>query len=415
MAIEDSTQSPIVNQSLNRQFPIANSLSPDCRAVIVGEIRRRGPVTFARFMELALYHPEHGYYAGAARRSGREGDFFTSVDVGRVFGELLAVQFGEMWRVLAAGQPSFSSGACDLVEAGAGNGRLAADVLEKAAADDPDFYRAISLRLVERSPAARAAQPGVLAERVSKLTHSGSALPDRIDGILYANELLDAMPTHVVAMRETLREVYVDWNGERLVECEGVPSTSELEDYLQRLNVSLEPGWRAEINLQAADWVRDAARRLRRGFLLLIDYGHDARELYASPHSAGTLTTYRRHVAGAGGVEKAEAGAGAPWLEEPGSVDMTSHVDLTTVRLAAEGEGLETLAVLDQTYFLLGLGLAERLSQHAGEGVEALKARLALKTLMMPGGLGSVQKVMIFAKGVGRPPLRGCSYKVRVT
>ena len=94
---------------------------------------------------------------------------------------------------------------------------------------------------------------------------------------------------------------------------------------------------------------------------------------------------------------------------------MTSHVDLSTVQRVAEAEGLETLAVLDQTYFLLGLGLADRLSQHDGDGVDALKARLALKTLMMPGGLGSVQKVMIFAKSVGHPRLRGCSYKVRVT
>lgn len=370
-------------------------------------------MTVARFMELALYHPEYGYYARAATRSGRDGDYFTSVDVGRVFGELLAVQFGEMWRVLAGARsrPQGQAAACDLVEAGAGNGRLAADVLEAAAMRDPDFYQAIRLRLVERSPAARAAQPGVLGAHGPKLTSSQSALPDRIDGILSANELLDAMPTHVVVMRDTLREVYVDWDGHRLVEREDVPSTSELAAYLERLDVRLEPGWRVEINLQAADWVKDAARRLRRGFLLLIDYGHDAQALYASPHSAGTLTTFRRHMTGSGHSRDETC----PWLEDPGSVDMTSHVDLTTIQRVAEAAGLETLAVLDQTYFLLGLGLADRLSQHDGDGVEALKARLALKTLMMPGGLGSVQKVMIFAKSVGHPRLQGCSYKVRVT
>ncbi|MBI1873808.1 MAG: SAM-dependent methyltransferase [Acidobacteria bacterium] len=382
-------------------------MSADCRAVIVDEIRRGGPVTVARFMELALYHPAHGYYARAARRSGRDGDFFTSVDVGRVFGELLAVQLGEMWRVLATD----GSAVCDLVEAGAGNGQLAADVLDTAATRDPDFYDSISLCLVERSPAARAAQPGVLGTHGPKLTSSRSALPDRIDGILYANELLDAMPTHVVVMRDRLREVYVDWDDHELVEREDVPSTCELEAYLERLSVALQPGWRAEINLQAADWVEDAAGRLDRGFLVLIDYGHHAQELYASPHSAGTLTTFRRHVTGTGYARDETC----VWLEDPGSVDMTSHVDLTTVQRRAEAAGLETLAVLDQTYFLLGLGLADRLAQHGGDGVAALKARLALKTLMMPGGLGSVQKVMIFAKGVGRPRLRGCGDKVRVT
>ncbi len=349
-------------------------------------------------MELALYHPEYGYYARAARRSGRAGDFFTSVDVGRVFGELLAAQFGEMWRVAGGAR-------CDLVEAGAGNGRLAADILECAAASDRAFYDAIDLSLVERSGAARDAQPQTLGPPAAKLPHSGATLPHRIDGILFANELLDALPTHVVVMRDALREVYVDWQDERLVEREDDPSTPALQHYLDRAGVAIEPGWRVELNLAAVEWMKDAARRLVRGFLLLIDYGHVATHLYDASHAAGTLTSYQRHAA--------SSGADAAWLDAPGDVDMTSHVDLTTIQRVAEAEGLETIGILDQTYFLLGLGLADKLSQDTD--VRSLKDRLALKTLMMPGGLGSVQKVMIFGKDVGRPALRGCSYKVRVT
>lgn len=354
-------------------------------------------------MELALYHPERGYYSTAPQRSGRAGDFFTSVDVGHVFGELLAVQFAEMWRVWAS---TVSSQRFDLVEAGAGNGRLAADILNAAAVHDPRFYSKLQISLVERSPAARAAQAGAFGVHLPKLKHTGASLPDRIDGVLYANELLDALPTHVVVMRDTLREIYVDWDGTDLVEREDSPSTAALQAYLDHGDIRLRPGWRVEINLEATRWVADAARRLARGFLLLIDYGHDARELYEASHSGGTLTAYQRHVGG---------GASAPWLEDPGSVDMTSHVDLTAVQRVAETEGLDTLVVLDQTYFLLGLGLADRLARHEGEAMAALKARLALKTLMMPGGLGSVQKVMIFGRGMGRPKLRGCSYRVRVT
>lgn len=373
------------------------------RSVIAAAIRRRGPLTVADFMDLALYDPEVGYYSLRARRSGRAGDYFTSVDVGTVFGELLAVQLAEMWRVLAAGA---ATRPVDLVEAAAGDGRLAADVMEAAAAHDPRFYEAVRLSLVEVSPAARAAQPGTLGRHTAKLAGTLSSLPSPVDGIIYANELLDALPTHLVVMDPDvgLREVYVDLKGDTLVEREGPPSTPALADHLRWLGVTLPPGSRAEINLRARDWIRSAARCLRRGFLLLIDYGHEAAELLSPTHATGTLTAFHRHTARAG-----------TWLVDPGSADITSHVDLTMVRRTAEEEGLDTIGILDQTYFLLGLGLAERLAADAGDGVERLKRRLALKTLMLPGGLGSVQKVMIFGRSVGKPALRGCSFKMRVT
>src|SRR5262249_33952024 len=149
----------------------------------------------------------------------------------------------------------------DLVEAGAGSGRLSADILRAARLHHPDLYAHVRLHLVEASPAARAAQPetlnGLLDERVS----SSADLPDSFEGALIANELLDAMPVHQVIMRhDGLHEVYVDAAGEALVLREGPPSTPELGAYLERLGVSLEPGWRVEINLRARDWVRDAAR-----------------------------------------------------------------------------------------------------------------------------------------------------------
>ena len=116
--------------------------------------------------------------------------------------------------------------------------------------------------------------------------------------MLFANELLDALPVHQVVMRaEGLREVYVDVATDgRLVTREGPPSTPALGAYLERLGIALEPGWRVEINLRALDWIRDVASRLRRGFVILIDYGHEASELYSATHSAGTLTTFSRHT-----------------------------------------------------------------------------------------------------------------------
>jgi SAM-dependent MidA family methyltransferase len=294
-------------------------------------------------------------------------------------------------------------------------------------------------------------------------------LPDAFEGVLIANELLDAMPVHQVVMREEgLREVLVDVDPAagalRLVEAP--PSTPALQRYLDLAGVRLEPGARAEINLRAVEWIRNAARRLRRGFMILIDYGHEARELYSVTHATGTLTAFRGHRST--GPERAAASS---WLSAPGEQDLTAHVDFTSVRAAAEAEGMDTIAFLDQTYFLLGLfqsvaghdanTSADRRSAKASAGHDAntsadrwsakasaehdantsadrwsAKASAGhdantsadrwsakasaerhheLKTLIMPGGLGSTMKVLILGKDVGTPPLKGCSFKVRVT
>jgi len=371
-------------------------------------------------MDLALYDPEFGYYARAAQRSGRAGDFFTSVDVGSLFGELLEVQLADIFQI-----SDFRFQIFDLVEAGAGNGRLSADILRAAKAHHPDFYESIHLHLVEASTAARAAQAATLGDVAERLASSGPALPDSFEGVLIANELLDALPVHQVVMREDgLREIYVTTadegrtpnaepsandeprtpNDERLVTCEGLPSTPELAAYLDRLGVSLEPGWRVEINLRAVEWIRNAGQRLRRGFIILIDYGHEARELYSPTHSTGTLTTFTKHRSGGpDGPQDAPA-----WLQQPGDQDLTAHVDFTSVRAAAEAEGLTALGFLDQTYLLMGLldGLPDPSA--------AIRNR-QFKTLMMPGGMGSTHKVLILGKDVGTPALRGCSFRVRVT
>jgi len=407
-------------------------------------IRERGPLTVAAFMELALYDPDLGYYARAARRSGRAGDFFTSVDVGPLFGELLEVQIAEMAGILAglktcatsstessATFPTESSSisptgvaqdfspAFDLIEAGAGNGRLSADILRAALRRNPSLYQRTRLHLVDASAVARAGQHTTLAgdaegrDVADRLASSSGSIPSSFDGVLFANELLDALPVHQVVMRTGgLREVYVDVDDGRLVAREGLMSTPALAAYLDRLGVVLEPGWRVEINLRAVEWIRDVARRLRRGFVILIDYGHEASELYSLTHASGTLTTFARHT-----MAGPESSPDAPaWLARPGEQDITAHVDFTSVRAAAEDEGLTPLGFLDQTYFLLALADLENPANLATLGnPENLGKRLALKTLLMPGGLGSTHKVMIFGKDVGTPALRGCSYKIRIT
>lgn len=375
-------------------------------------------------MELALYDQTFGYYARAAQRSGRAGDFFTSVDVGPLFGELLATQLGEMAGILRATAEPESSAlpVFDLVEAGAGNGRLSSDILRAIQDRDPELYSRLRLHLVEASAAARDAQPATLRELRDRLSSSSASLPESFEGVLVANELLDAFPVHQVVMREDgLREIYVaapisheatKTRSEQgfglsrfrgtLGPVEGPLSTPALQAHLDRLGIALEPGWRVEINLRAVDWIRDAAQRLARGFIILIDYGHEARDLYSASHAQGTLTTFSGHRT------DTALGSLPAWLERPGEQDITAHVDFTSVRDAAEAAGLTTIAFLDQTYFVLGL--VEEWTAPA-----LARRSAALKTLMMPGGLGSTHKVLILGKGVGRPRLKGCSFSARVT
>ena len=369
-----------------------------------------GPLPFAEYMELALYHPEFGYYARANQRSGRAGDFFTSVDVGALFGEFLAIQIAEMWRVLKA--QTVDASHIDLVEAAAGNGRLSRDVLDAAAAHHTDLYDAARLTLVERSHAARATQATTLRPHLAKLNRSSESLPSHISGVIFANELLDALPVHPVVMTDSgLREIYVSAEGRGgggLAEQLGEPGPDVL-DHVERFGINLECGWRAEVSPDAARWVESAGSSLDRGFLMVIDYGHEADELYSATHATGTLATYRRHVVQDDGATDSTA----PWLQAPGDADITAHVDLTAVQVSAEAVGMQTLAVIDQTYFLLGLG-ADHVSAPS-DPVSALRRRLAMKTLLVPGGLGSTHKVMIFGKNVGRPELMATSFSHRAT
>jgi SAM-dependent MidA family methyltransferase len=370
-------------------------------AVLTDLIRERGPLTVAAFMDAALYHPEAGYYARAAQRSGRAGDFFTNVDVGPLFGTLLARQIAEMAHCLD-GSPDAPF---DLVEAGAGNGRLSRDILSGLSDEAPDVLARTRLHLVEASPTARLSARDTLGSFVAHLTTASIDLPETFEGVLLANELLDAMPVHQVVMHEDgLREMYVDHSDGRLVLCEGSPSTPRLARYFSDLGIDLEPGWRAEVSLAAIDWIRHAIGNMTRGFALLVDYGHPAAELYSATHSTGTLTSYMRHTSP--GPEP--SAASPPWLTSPGEQDLTAHVDFTSVIRAGQAAGAVTLGFMDQTYLLMALA-ADRLSMFS------VRDRLALKTLLMPGGLGSTMKVLMLGKNVGAPALLGCSGRNRVT
>jgi SAM-dependent MidA family methyltransferase len=338
-------------------------------------IRDAGPITVATFMEAALYHPEFGYYATARQRSGRGGDFYTSVDAGSLFGETLAAYLERRWE--AMGRPA----AFDLVETGAGNGRLSRDIADAAAREHPDFYDALRLHLIELSEPARAAHAETLGPHAAKLASSAVDLPTRIRGVLVANEMLDAAPCHVVMQTaDELREIYVAERDGRLRLEEGPLSHGDIAAQLARAGAALEPGWRAEVSLLGLRWIERAAQAIVHGELLVFDYGHEARELYSAAHASGTLVSYSGHR------------MDRDWLADPGARDLTAHVDFTSIRLAAEDAGLTLGRYVDQTRFLLDAGIADRLP--AGASVADVRRRLAARTLIAPEGLGGTIKAL---------------------
>jgi SAM-dependent MidA family methyltransferase len=363
---------------------------------IVAEIARDGPMTFARFMELALYEPDHGYYRAQAPRPGRGGDFLTAPEAHPIFGRALARHVIDAWRAIGTPAPF------ELREHGAGSGSLALAILDGIAAEEPALYRAVRYRAVEVETRRLAELRGVL----SAAGHGERLEPEDggpIVGTIIANEVLDALPTHRVvggaatrggagARAGELLEVFVDWRDGALVDVSGPPSTAALADRLAGEGLTLQSGQAAEICLAVDDWVASTAAGLERGTALFIDYGYAASELYDPlRRPRGTLASY----------------LGQRAHEDPyravGRQDLTAHVDITAVEQAAARAGMTHLATTTQSQFLAGLGAGELLVE-LQTGPDAtlqryLEARAALVRMIDPAAMGRF-RVMAFGRGL---------------
>ena len=349
-------------------------------------IRERAAVTFAEFMEVALYHPLGGYYA-SGERVGAAGDFYTSPSVHPAFGALLAVQLCQMWQLM--GRPSPFS----VAEPGGGSGLLCRDILSAAVGLPSGFADSLRYVCIDRRPTAGHERSQPRASRIASAT-----LPLRgLAGCVLSNELLDAMPVHQVTLeRGILKEVFVTLDGDRFSTQTGRPSTPLLEQRLNGLGVALQEGQVAEVNLAIDGWVEEAAQSLERGFILTVDYGRHAGELYsATERFRGTLTTYRNHVQ-----------TDRP-LERIGQQDISAQVDFTSLARAGESAGLDLLGYDTQAAFLHNLGLDKLLHRPSpGPRRQAQANRVGMRELVKPGGLGDF-KVMAMGKGVGHPELWG--------
>ena len=289
-------------------------------ARIRDEIERDGPITFARFMELALYDPDGGYYRSEAARPGRDGDFLTAPEAHPIFGAALSRAVADAWDRLGRPDPFV------LREYGAGTGTLALAILDGLATERPDLASAIRYEPIEVEPRRLEAIAARLAAAGHGARLTAPTSTDRpVDGFFLANEVLDALPTHRVVARDgRLREVLVGIGEGTFVDVEADPSTPALAARLADEGVTLADDQRAEICLAVDGWVAAAAAGLRRGVLLLIDYGYPAADLYDPIRRRdGTLRAYLRHRV-----------HDDPYLHV-GRQDLTAHVDVTAVERAA--------------------------------------------------------------------------------
>ena len=356
-------------------------------------IRGAGPIPFDEFMRECLYHPVHGYYSRA--NAARFGDYYTSVDVHPIFGRLLARQFAEMWELLGSPRPFV------MAECGAGVGRLAGHILDFSARSFPAFYEAMQYVAVERSDCRRAEHAARLAAHVTAGRASSAAeLPCAIAaGCIFSNELLDALPVRrVIVDRGSFMEILAGWDGAGFTEVLGEPSTQALEQYFREQGITLEEGQQAEVCFEACDWIENAGRALERGFVLTIDYGHEAAALYSEHHNRGTLLAYRDHT------------VSEDILDVPGEQDLTAHVNFTAVDLWGRRSGLTRTGLVTQSQFLVALGRGNEFADLYDPGqteMEKLRARLLLKNLIHPEGLGEKLQVLVQHKGMPAPQLTG--------
>ncbi len=361
-------------------------------AILQEEIAAHGPVTYARFMELALYHPVWGYYTRPVDqderpRIGPSGDFYTSADVHPGLGWALAAQIEQVDRLLE------SPSTLTVVEIGAGKGLLARDILRACASRFPALFSRLTYVLIDRSPAHRAAQRTNLApwlaipNRVQWLDSLDAAPPNSITGVVLSNELVDAFPVHRVQMTGgTLVEHRVSVRDGRLVMATGPVSTPDLPAYFERLGLSLPDGAIADVNLHAIEWIAAVAARLARGLVITIDYGHTAQDLFGPERPHGTLRSYARHR------------VSDRILDAVGQQDLTSHVDFTSLAQAGRRAGLALAGFTNQMCVLVSLDIESYCATLPEESPELV----AIAHLMRPHGMGTTFKVLFQHKGL--PP-----------
>jgi SAM-dependent MidA family methyltransferase len=347
---------------------------------------------FEEFMDTALYYPDMGYYSGGPARIGREGDYYTSSHLHRIFGAMLGRQVEEMWRFL--GEPDDFH----VVEMGAGMGYSAKDLL--AYLKDRDVFAHLSYAIVEPNHSFRLSQQRLAIEFEEKVVwYEGLEILPPFTGCFLSNELLDAFPVALVEMGAGPEEIYVHEKDGELLEVKG-PCRDDVKDYLNNFAGVLPPGYRTEVNLRIHRWLEDVSAKLLEGFILTVDYGYPANDYYSDERNRGTLQCYYRHTVNEN-----------PYMHI-GQQDITAHVNFSALEKWGAGLGLRTCGYCPQGTYLVSLGMDEVIGELYSEWTDPDKTA-GIKALILPQGMGESHKVMVQYKGKGTPALRGFAMRNR--
>lgn len=365
--------------------PLAQAHHQALLQCIKEKITANGAMRFIDYMQLALYAPGLGYYSAGKNKFGREGDFVTAPEISPLFAQCLANQIEQALSVISSG---------DILEFGAGSGILAADLLLSLSHKNslPRHYY-----IIEVSADLKDRQQQLLKQRVPQLFHKIiwlDQLPSLFNGVILANEVLDAMPVHKFKIDNGIQEYYVDWQNEKL-SWALLPGSDSCRNAVQKLNIEFEEGYESEINVVLPAWINSLNAILNCGLILLIDYGFPSHEYYHPDRSSGTLMCHYHHHAH---MEP---------LILTGLQDITAHVDFTAIARAAVDAGLEVSGYTTQANFLLGCRLDKIISLHHESSLQWQQS-MQIKQLILPGEMGELFKVIALTKALALPsPLIG--------
>jgi len=359
--------------------------------IIKSQIRDFGPITFAEFMELALYHTQYGYYLSSNGRIGKEGDFYTSPHVHSAFGKVLANFIMKSFDILDEEKVT-------IIELGAGKGLLAIDILTHIKSNNPEQYDRSNYYIVEQSDHSKNESRKTLIDHSHKIKWLSSLDEienEKVTGVVISNELIDALSFHRAKfMNGNLSEIYVSVENDDITETTGKSSSRDLEVYFKDIDIQFREGQEFEINLLAEKLLREIDGILKKGFILTVDYGYLASELFSPERMKGTYKCIYKHSINE-----------SPYINI-GEQDITAHVDFSNLIRAGKSLKINKVQYTTQGQFLVDWGILDLINR----GIEEKSSQLrsfekeiqAIKNLFLPELMGDKFKVLIQEKNLGR-------------
>ncbi len=354
--------------------------------VLKKKIQETGPFSFRDFMDMALYYPSLGYYNSPQNKIGKDGDYYTSPVLSSLFGEMIGKQIEEMWMLLD--KKPFT-----IVEYGAGTGALCFDILSYLK-NNPELYNEVNYCIIEKGEMMREKQKNLLSEKVSWFNSINEI--GEIIGCILSNELLDNFAVHKVIMKEELMEVFVDYKNDFIEILR--PANEKLKNYFREQNIFLPKDYCTEVNLQAIDWIEDISNNLKSGFVLTIDYGFSASDLYNDKRNSGTLLCFKDHEIN-----------DSPYCNI-GQQDITAHVNFSALAYWGEKFGLDCCGFTSQSNFLRSLGLMNYLRKLEMENKDENSKDFIFQINKLLVDMGNKFKVLIQKKGVKSKMLIGMQF-----